>query len=317
MHRIVLVCRTEERALYAKEQILQVLTKNIAEYCAENIIPIACDHSSFDSVRQFNTLLRKRLDETYTASKWLCNGIDVLCLNAAVLMARDSEAKFTQDGLEITFQTNYLAPFLIANLTMDLLNPGARVVLSTSGLHCRTKLDLGGVIDPQTGRARKGFEMPDGRSFHYKESYAVSKLCIVLLCAELDRRLRKRGITVNCFSPGLMTESGLFRNQLQCGGSREVCKNPDALTKVKPIGWGAGALVYMATADETGKQSGYYWRDPDSTLGWHSEYGKDFYGSCILNQVDRHAVEQLWKLSTELVGLPRTNDLEDSVQSNN
>ena len=317
IHRLILVCRNDDNAAYAKDQILPLLPKNKNADCyRKNIIPVACDQASLDSVRKFNTVLRKRLDETYNDDR--ChrqgecasnNGIDVMCLNAAVLMARDSKAQFTADGLELTFQTNYLAPFLMANLTADLLNPGARVVLSTSGLHSLTKLDMSGLVDPGTGRARRGFEMVDGSSFHYKESYAVSKLCIVMLCAELDRRLRHQSIVVNCFSPGLMTDSGLFRNQQKCGGTREVCQNKQALKNVKPVGWGAGALVFMATAEETGRRSGEYWSDPDSTLGWDSVYGKHFRASTVSDQIDPQTLKQLWTLSCDLAGIPCTENV--------
>ena len=307
IHRIVLVCRTEEKATHAKAEILSLFPKTNRNDLTQNIIAIACDHASFDSVRRFRSVLRKRLDETYSPSKWLYNGIDVMCLNAAVLVARDSEALFSSDGIEMTFQTNYLAPFLIANLTLDLLNPGARVILSTSGLHRQKTLDLKGVLDPRTGQARKGFAMLDGSPFHYKESYAVSKLCIVLLCAELDRRLRKRGITVNCFSPGLMPDSGMFRHQLQSDGIRAVCQNKEALSKAKPVGWGAAALIFMVTAEETGKRSGEYWSDPDSTLGWNSVFGRDFFASPISDTVDWQTVGVLWKTSCELVGIRETD----------
>jgi protochlorophyllide reductase len=298
LHRIILACRNQERADYAREQILPILPES--DYYKENIIALACDHSSIESVQKFNELLRTRLDETYNTNKWIYNGIDVLCLNAAILVARDSDAQFTQDGIEVTFQTNYLATFQVANLTMDLLNPGARVILSTSGLHERTELNLNGMIDSATGDARKGFEMVNGSPFHYKRSYAVSKLCVVALCAELERRLQKRGIVVNCFSPGLMTSSGLFRNQHCLGDSH----SKEILSKEKAVGWGAGALVFMATSDETGKKSGNYWRDAESVLGWDSVYGQHFCPIPITNQIDQETREKLWRLSSQLVGIP-------------
>lgn len=258
-----------------------------------------------DSIRKFNELLRIRLDETYNPNKWVYNGIDVLCLNAAILRAKDSEVQFTQDGLEETFQTNYLATFQLARLTKDLLNPGARVILSTSGLHQRTVLNLNGMVDEATGKANKGFEMVDGSHFHYKRSYAVSKLCTVALCAELERRFRnEHGVSVNCFSPGLMTSTGLFRNQSPSDESH----SPDVLSKEKPVEWGAGALVFMALADETGKRSGDYWRDAESVLGWDSVYGQHFCPINITNQIDPETRNQLWRLSCELVGMNPDDD---------
>jgi NAD(P)-dependent dehydrogenase (short-subunit alcohol dehydrogenase family) len=297
LHRIVVVARNQEKANFARDQILPLLPDD--DFYRENIIALACDHASFQSTRNFRHNLRTRLNETYNTSKWAMNGIDVLVLNAAVLCARDSPPQFTEDGIELTFQTNYLTPFLITNLMTDLLNPGGRVVLSTSGLHEQAKLRLNGILG-NDGNARKGFEMVDGSSFHYKQSYAISKLCTVALCGQLASRLAKRNIVVNCFSPGLMTSSGLFRNQKD----GEMFHNQSVLAKEKPVSWGAGALVYMAIADETGKRSNEYWRDADSTLGDRSVYGLHFCPTRITdNYVDACTRDLLWHLSCQLTGL--------------
>jgi protochlorophyllide reductase len=314
LHRIVLACRNQERADYARKQILPLLPfdeNSDNSFYTDNIIAVACDHSSMESIQACNTMLRTRLNETYNSNKWIYNGIDVLCLNAAVLVAEDSDAQFTEDGVEVTFQTNYLAAFQLVCLMQDLLTPGSRIILSTSGLHERVpKLNLNGMVaDPITVKARKGFEMPDGSPFHYKRSYAVSKLCLVALCAELEGRLRNvnnssRGTTVNCFSPGLMTRSGLFRNQRYVGNSLENMHSAQILAKEKTVSWGAGALVYMALADETGKRSGEYWRDADSVLGWNSVYGQHFSPVSIVNEIDVETRERLWRLSNQLVGVP-------------
>jgi NAD(P)-dependent dehydrogenase (short-subunit alcohol dehydrogenase family) len=298
LHRIVVVARNQEKADYAREQILPLLPDD--DYYKENIIALACDHASFQSTRNFRHNLQTRLNDTYNTSKWARNGIDVFVLNAAVLCARDSLPQFTEDGIELTFQTNYLTPFLLANLTTDLLNPGGRVVISTSGLHEQAKMRLNGIVG-NDGNARKGFEMLDGSSFHYKQSYAISKLCSVALCGQLASRLAHRNIVVNCFSPGLMTSSGLFRNQKNGG---DICHNKSVVAKEKPVGWGAGALVYMAIADDTGKRSNEYWRDADSTLGSKSVYGKHFCPTRIAHDyVDEFTSDLLWHLSCQLTGL--------------
>ena len=46
-------------------------------------------------------------------------------------------------------------------------------------------------------------------------AYKDSKLCNVLFTRELARRLKAKDskVSVNCFSPGLITRTGLFRNQ--------------------------------------------------------------------------------------------------------
>jgi protochlorophyllide reductase len=301
LNRIILVARNEEKAAFAKEQVVAVLPEK-SQYYIDNIIPIVCDHASLESVRQFNGNLRRKLNETYDAKKWAVNGIDVMCLNAAVLMPTDSEAQFTRDGMETTFQTNFLAPFLIVNLTVDLINPGGRVVVSSSGLYCGQKLNLDGMADKGTGMARKGFSMINGKPFHYKTSYSLSKLCVVTFCTELNRRLESRGAIANTFSPGLMTTSGLFRHQ-DSGSYSHSRLSEDILKMERTVEFGAGALVFMAWADATGQKGGEYWRDVDSQRCSMTSYGKEFSPSTVsLDAADEEKREKLWELSIQLAG---------------
>ena len=303
LNRIILVARNSEKAASAREQVVSVLPKN-GKY-DENIIALACDHSSLESIRAFAPTLRAKLKETYRVEKWAMNGIDVLCLNAGVLVAQDSQAEFTEDGLEVTFQTNHLAPFLITNLIHDLINPGGRVVVSTSGLHLAHKLNFDGIIDEDTGEARKGFSMMDGTKFHHKQSYAISKLCNVAFCLELNRRLRSRGVVANCFSPGLMTKSGLFRNQRSSTNLASTIHNKEVLLKEKTVQWGAGALVFMAIADAAGERGGEYWRDADSVDGPFARYGSEFCPTQVSEEdISRDEMQSLWEVSSSLAGIP-------------
>lgn len=304
MNRIVLACRTKEKADYARKQVLSVLPRDETyDNNGEHIIALACDHCCLASVRSFVVELRRKLDETYRETKWTCNGIDALCLNAAVLTADGSAATYTKDGLETTFQTNHLSPFLIAYLTMDFINPGGRVIFSTSGLHLRHYLDLKGVIDPSTGAVQRGFEMMDGSDFHYKNSYSMAKLCNVAICAELHQRLATRGALSTCFSPGLMLDSGLFRHQPTAVHPVPESNRDDVLRKAKSVEWGATALAYMCWADEPGEQGAVYWRD-ESYEACNAKYGEHFSPISITEQtVDMETRKHLWEASCELAGV--------------
>lgn len=290
--RLILVSRNKEKADQVYDEVSRHLPDGYNE--ANKIISLACDHTSIHAIHQFNKRLRQRLRRTT---------IDVLCLNAAFLAAKDSEPNFTEDGLEVTFQTNYMAPFILCHLLADLVSPGGRVVLTTSGLHERAELDLSGMLD-SNGVPQKGFEMADGSTFHFKRSYAVSKLCVVGLCSELHQRLQSRRVVCNCFSPGLMTSSGLFRHQAGYGENpMKLVPNKEVLKKVKEVGWGAGSLVFMALAKETGETGGTFWRDPDGTMGWDAEYGVHFRATPIADKLDAETREKLWNISCTLAGI--------------
>jgi NAD(P)-dependent dehydrogenase (short-subunit alcohol dehydrogenase family) len=369
LHRIILACRTQESADRACKEVSALLPRTSTNdeldgdatgthnknYYTDNIIPLQCDHTSFESIQQFNTQLRIKLEETYTPSKWLYNGIDVLCLNAAVLVPEQSLPQYTVDDCEVTLQTNYFAPFLLVQLLLDRINQGGRIVLTTSGLFDRVSLEnFHGILDPTTQqqRLRKPITMiSDAQPFQYKTAYSVSKLCVVALCSELvDRIPKHRNITINCFSPGLMTTSGLFRNQSfpnDCTHNNHNNTNSnndatnertnhnhsnekqqahplpqqqpqhsvDVLLKEKTVEWGAGALVYMALSTDTVQHNGQYWSDTHSTLGAQSQYGIHFTPVDIMNHVPKATRETLWNVSCQVVGVTSCSPMMTSFPS--
>ena len=364
LHRIIVACRTQAKADATRQSLLHLLpptddTNRSMKY-EDNIIALECDHASFASLREFDERLRIKLNETYTPNKWIYNGIDVLCCNAAILVPKDSAPQYTEDGYEVTFQTNYLSPFRLVQSVMDLMNPGGRIIFTTSGLYDRVQIqNLNGIrADPSTTTGstttnantntthtthtmvRKYFPMIDDcTEFHYKTSYSISKLCVVGLCAELTERIpSRRNITVNCFSPGLMTASGLFRHQPfpnDCNDSSssssttstskiELHPHPhpqhdhhtvDILLKEKSVEWGAGALVYMIIGQETGIRNAEYWSDTHSTLGLQSQFGVHFTPIDITNRVQPSTRKELWKLSCQLVDDKNNIEPSQSISS--
>jgi NAD(P)-dependent dehydrogenase (short-subunit alcohol dehydrogenase family) len=289
--RFILVARNQESAEYAKQQLQHSSVSD------ENIIPMACDHSSFTSIRNFCDDLRKRLAVLNSC------GIDVMCLNAAILMGEEAGPHFTEDGFEITFQTNHLAPFLIANLSYDLLNPGSRVVVTTSGLYAfSTFQNFVGITDPETGKVRKNFETINGEAFHYKKNYSASKLCNIAFGAELNRRLQKKDSLAVCFSPGLITSTGLFRRQK--GGWQDTIDKKKAIGMNETKEWGGSVLAWMALSDEAGKRGGEFWRAPYGISQRGGSPEKDLYSEPTSEEASDPLIQnKLWRLSAELTGI--------------
>ena len=77
--------------------------------------------------------------------------IDVLVNNAGALFNKRQE---TADGLEMTFALNHMAYFVITNLLLPKLKPGARIVTTASNAHRGAKLDFD---DLQSRRGYAGF----------------------------------------------------------------------------------------------------------------------------------------------------------------
>jgi retinol dehydrogenase 14 len=116
--------------------------------------------------------------------------LDVLVNNAGLYMR---ERVLTADGFETTFAVNHLAPLLLTHLLLPALDesPQGRILNVSSGAH------LGGQLDWDNLQGEKRYD-PLG-------AYALSKLANVLFTAELARRLRGRGVTVNALHPGVVS----------------------------------------------------------------------------------------------------------------
>ena len=96
----------------------------------------------------------------------------------------------TADGLERTFATNHLGPFLLTTLLLDrvIASAPARIVTVASVGHRDGTLDFDDL----------GFE----RGYWIMKAYRRSKLANVLFASELARRLAGTGVTSNSVHPG-------------------------------------------------------------------------------------------------------------------
>jgi NAD(P)-dependent dehydrogenase (short-subunit alcohol dehydrogenase family) len=113
--------------------------------------------------------------------------IDVLANNAGGLV---SKPQTTADGLEKTYQVNYLAPFLLTTDLLDVLVVSrATVVNTTSSSH---KLLRRFSVDSLENTARR----------RPSTAYALTKMAIVLFTRELHRRYGAKGLSAATFHPG-------------------------------------------------------------------------------------------------------------------
>jgi retinol dehydrogenase-12 len=197
--------------------------------------------------------------------------LDVLVNNAGVISLR---RQLTADGLEITFATNHLGPFLLTSMLRGLLERSApaRVVTVSSAAHRQV-------------RAIPWDDLARGDRAGNAQAYAVSKLLNVLFTAELARRLAGTGVTANCLHPGFV-RTALGRDVTGIPGAAvrlalRLRPGPEA---------GASTPVYLASSPEVaGITGGYFVK---SRLSRPSALASD-----------AQAAARLWALSAELAGL--------------
>jgi retinol dehydrogenase-12 len=178
-----LLCRSEERGTKAVSRIRE-------ESPAARVRLAVCDLASLASTRGFL--------EGFKADH---GQLDILYNNAAVMKSRRT---VTEDGFELMFQVNYLAPFTLMTGMLDLLKEGSSpIVVNIARPSPRLRL----VLD----------DLQSERDYGMWRSFFSTKLCLVFASLELARRPDRDGVVVTLIDPGTF-RSGLVRD-------------------VKPVGW--------------------------------------------------------------------------------
>ncbi len=200
--------RNDARAKSAQQDLIAA-TDN------PNIRTVAGDFSSLAQVRDMAT-------EIGNLPK-----LDVLINNAAIAT---NHWTLTEDGFESTFGINHLAPFLLTNLLLNLLQGSApaRIINVSSGAHTSGHIDLN---DLQMSHRFDGWG-----------AYCNSKLANALFTCELASKLDPDLVTANFLHPGVIDTKLLHVNF--SGGS--------------PVEAGAETPVHLALAPEVAEVTGRY-----------------------------------------------------------
>jgi NAD(P)-dependent dehydrogenase (short-subunit alcohol dehydrogenase family) len=250
---VVMVCRDRARGEQAKSEITTKSRNNAVDL-------LLADLSSQQSIRQ----LVENFQHHHTQ-------LHVLINNAGAAFPGRRESV---DGLEMTFAVNYLAPFLLTNLLLDVLKASApaRIVNVSSGSHKAGYIKLDNLQSKNPYRSMK--------------VYGQSKLALVLFTYELARRLEGTGVIVNCLHPGFVATHF---------GQRDV--GPAVRLLVKLIGSfgtspekGAKTSIYLASSPEVESVTGKY-------------FVKSIPRRSAAISYDESRQRQLWEHSAKLVNV--------------
>jgi NAD(P)-dependent dehydrogenase (short-subunit alcohol dehydrogenase family) len=251
---VVMVCRDRARGEEARSEITTT-SRNTA------VDLLLADLSSQQSIRQ----LVENFQHHYTQ-------LHVLINNAGA--AFPGRRRQTVDGLEMTFAVNYLAPFLLTHLLLDVLKASApaRIVNVSSAAHKSGSI----LLD----------DLQAEKLYRPMRTYPQAKLAVVLFTYELARRLQGTGVTANCLHPGFVAT-----NFAQSDGG------PAVRLLVKVIGSfgaspheGAKTSIYLASSPHVEGVTGQY-------------FVKSIPRRSAAISYDESLQRQLWELSAKLVNL--------------
>jgi len=250
---VVMVCRDRARGEEAQNEITTKSKNNAVDL-------LQADLSSQQSIRQ----LVENFQHHYTH-------LHVLINNAGAAFPGRRE---TVDGLEMTFAVNYLAPFLLTNVLLDVLKASApaRVVNVSSDSHEAGYIKLD--------------NLQSKNPYGSMKVYGQAKLAVVLFTYELARRLEGTGVTVNCLHPGFVATHF---------GQRDA--GPAFRLLVKVIG-------SFGTSPEKGAKTSIYLASSPKVEGVTGTYFvKSIPKRSAAISYDESLQRQLWEQSAKLVNL--------------
>ncbi len=219
--RLILLSRDRGRGEKACEQIRSGSPEVQVELAM-------CDLGELRSVRAFA--------QRFTAAG---EQLDVLVNNAGVMCA---ERTLSGDGIELTFATNVLGPFLLTNLLVGALerNSGGRIINVSSGGMYAQRLHV------------EDLQMVEEK-FDGTTAYARTKRAQVVLTELWAQRLAERGVTCNSMHPGWADTPGLADS---LPGFYKLTRRA-----LRSAAEGADTIVWLgaAPAEQTG--TGGFWHD--------------------------------------------------------
>jgi NAD(P)-dependent dehydrogenase (short-subunit alcohol dehydrogenase family) len=186
--------------------------------------------------------------------------LDVLINNAAVIL---DKRQVSIDGVEMTFQINHLAHFLLTNLLLENIRKAeqGRIVNVSSTVHQSARFELK--------------NLQGEKNYSGYNAYCCSKLENLLFTVRLASMLDGENTTVNALHPGVIGTKLLKAAMGGSGGFGSSLKD------------GAATSVFLASSPDVKNVSGKYFVNSGQ-----SSPGK--------NVFDVHLQDEVWKESERL-----------------
>lgn len=250
---IMLLGRNKDKTMKVVSELNTLIQK-------ENVHYIPCDLASQKSIHNAaNIILNK------------CPKIDLL-INCAGMNA--GERKINEDGLEMSWAVNHLAPFLLNHLLLDRLKASspARIVNLSSATEKQGHIHLD--------------DIHLTKKWSTLRSYAQAKLAMNMCTRKMSKELEGSGVTVNALNPGFI-KTNLLRS---LKGWELIVGVPYMFFFASKPEIGADRILRVALDKEYSISSGNFVyedaiREPNPEA------------------LDNELVEKVWAISKEQIGL--------------
>ena len=247
---IVLACRDVQLGENTADEIAR-------RTGAKNCVVMQIDTSNQKSIHEFSRQFCKRYSR-----------LDVLVNNAGI---NRSQRQMSADGIELTFATNVLGYFLLMRDLLDLLRTSAPARIVNVASSYASDLDL---TDLQF----------DHRVYEGRKAYAQSKACDRVLTWALARRLDGSGVTANAMAPGLVVNTGLYRDT---SPMIRLILRFVSLRFGRSVAQGADTAIWLASSPEVEGVNGKFFDQRQEV-------------SCQFRNVETE--EKLWRICEGLTG---------------
>lgn len=252
---VILLCRDSVKG----ETAMQYIKTEIPDASIELML---CDLASMASIRQFI----EQFKTTHTK-------LDLLFNNAAVMKRK---RQVNEDGFEMMFQVNYLAPFILMNAFAELLRSASDAqVLNNTLPSYKYRIDLD--------------DLQSSRSYSMYDSFFRTKLCLLFATLEFAKQHEDDSITTFMAVPGTF-KSDLVRETPLFGWFKNLFS--------APVEHAAENIIYVITTDALKNKNAKAFKEREE---WPlSEYWQD-----------ATVRERLWSLTESLI---RNTALDNSAQ---